>query len=181
MTDVVFQTSPQRPGQRPAKYCSSQQSPPAEAQLPEWVFPILICISCKGHSTDLWEEFGVEWRILGLDLQSASHLLCNPREESPHLLFHSIKMMNDFDCTSEGSWKLWSQCPLSSSLSQHVVAQAWMSACRRPGWVKAYLSFTVWLKRKKKNHHFNALKNETEEPALPVGMDRAREFKWNKN
>lgn len=30
---------------------------------------------------------------------------------------------------------------------------------------------------KKKNHHFNALKNETEEPALPVGMDRAREFK----
>lgn len=44
---------------------------------------------------------GLEWAILGLDLPSASHFLCNPREEAPSLLFNSIKTMNDFGGTSE--------------------------------------------------------------------------------
>lgn len=83
---------------------------------------------------------GLKWAILGLDLPSASHSLCDPREKAPELLFHSIKMMNDFGGTSERFWKLWSRFVWPSSLPLHVVAPAWKLSVQH---IKTSLSFAV--------------------------------------
>lgn len=113
--------------------------------------------------TDLWEEISEEWKILGLDLHSALHLLCNPGEESPHLCF----IHKEWWMTLIAHLKVSESCEVKPVSSPPIPSSArgdpGSSVSTQESWAKAYLRCTVWLKLKNP-HHFNTLKMKQKNP-----------------